>query len=51
MKGELLKQGMDEVAFANMFSGIKGFVVLDTCSTPQKLIDDLGNSGINVPVI
>jgi len=51
MKGELLKQGMDEAAFTNIFSGIKGFVVLDTCGNPQKLIEDLENSGINVPVI
>jgi hypothetical protein len=50
MKGELLKQGMDEAAFTNMFRGIKGFVVLDTCGTPQKLIKDLENSGINVPI-
>ena len=51
MKGELFKQGLNEAAFANMFSGIKGFVVLDTCGTPQKLIEDLENSGINVPII
>jgi hypothetical protein len=51
MKGELLKQGMDEAAFESMFSGIKGFVVLDTCGTRQKMIEDLENSGINVPVV
>ncbi len=51
MKGELLKQGMNEAVFANMFSGIKGFVVLDTCGTIQKLTEDLENSGLNIPVI
>jgi len=51
MKGELLKQGMDETAFKNMFNGIKGFVVLDTCGTAQKLIEELQNTGMNVPII
>jgi hypothetical protein len=51
MKGELLKQGMAEAAFENMFNGIKGFVVLDTCGNAQKLTEDLKNTGINVPII
>ena len=30
MKQQLLKEGVDEGAFAGMFSGIKGFVLLST---------------------
>ena len=38
MKGELLKQGMDEASFQGMFSGIKGFVLLDTCGNAEKIV-------------
>ncbi len=51
MKGELLKQGLDEASFEGMFSGIKGFVLLDTCGNAEKMQDDLQNSGINVPIL
>jgi hypothetical protein len=51
MKGDLLKQGLDEASFEGMFSGIKGFVLLDTCSNAEKMRDDLQNSGITVPIL
>jgi hypothetical protein len=51
MKGELLKQGMDEATYTNMFSGIKGFVILDTCNNKEQLLKDLENSGLNVPIV
>jgi hypothetical protein len=51
MKGELLKQGMDETAFVGMFSGIKGFVLLDTCGNEEKMKRELEESGLGVPII
>ena len=41
----MLKQGMDEAAFKGMFSGIKGFVLLDTCGDAEKMRKDLGRVG------
>jgi hypothetical protein len=51
MKGELLKQGMDEAAFVGMFSGIKGFVLLDTCGNAEKMKKELAEAGLKVPII
>ena len=51
MKGELLKQGVDEAAFVGMFSGIKGFVLLDTCDNAEKMKKELEEAGIGVPII
>ena len=51
MKGELLKQGMDEAAFVGMFSGIKGFVLLDTCGNAEKMKKELEETGLGVPII
>ena len=51
MKGELLKQGMDEAAFVGMFSGIKGFVLLDTCGNAEKMKEELKEAGLEVPII
>ncbi len=47
----MLKEGVDEAAFANMFSGIKGFVLLDTCGNTEKLLSELEKSGIGLPII
>jgi hypothetical protein len=41
MKPTMLKQGVDEAAIAAMFSGIKGFVVLDTCGEGEELKTEL----------
>ena len=35
-KETMLKEGVDEATFANMFSGIKGIVILDTCGNAEK---------------
>ena len=35
MRPKMIQQGIDEATFASMFSGIKGFVVLDTCGTGE----------------
>ncbi len=51
MKGELLKQGMDEAAFVGMFSGIKGFVLLDTCGNAEEMKRELEEAGLGVPII
>ena len=36
-KEQMLKEGVDEAAFAGMFSGIKGVVLLDTCGRRRKM--------------
>jgi hypothetical protein len=51
MKGELLRQGMDKAAFVGMFSGIKGFVLLDTCGKAEKMKRELEEAGLGVPII
>lgn len=51
MKGELLKQGMDEATFKGMFSGIKGFVLLDTCGNAEKMKKELEEAELGVPII
>jgi hypothetical protein len=51
MKPQLLQQGLDEEAIANMFSGIKGFVVLDTCGDGDKLVEKLAAAGLKAPVL
>ena len=40
-KEQMLKEGVDEAAFANMFSGIKGIVLLDTCGDAEKCCEDI----------
>ena len=49
MKEKMLKEGVDEAAFANMFSGIKGIVLLDTCGNAEKCREELEKSGIGLP--
>ena len=51
MKPKMLQEGMDEAAFTGMFSGIKGFVVLDTCGDGDKLQAALKRAGLNVEVL
>jgi len=50
-KEQMLKEGVDEAAFAGMFSGIKGFVLLDTCGNEEKIRKDLEASGIGLPIL
>lgn len=47
----MLKEGVDEAAFLNMFSGIKGFVLLNTCGKADKMREDLEKSGLNVGIL
>ncbi len=51
MKEKMLKEGVDEAAFANLFSGIKGIVLLDTCGNADKCKDELEKSGIGLRVL
>jgi hypothetical protein len=50
-KEAMLKEGVDEAAFENMFSGIKGFVLLNTCGNIDRMRKELEQSGINVPIL
>jgi hypothetical protein len=51
MKERMLKEGVDEAAFANMFSGIKGIVLLDTCGNAEKCRGELEKSGMELPIL
>lgn len=50
-KEELRKEGVDDVAFSNMFSGIKGIVLLDTCGNLEKCQEELEKSGIGLSIL
>ncbi len=51
MKQKMMQEGVDEAAFAGMFSGIKGIVLLDTCGDTQQLREALEASGLGLPVL
>ncbi len=51
IKPKMLQEGMDEATYANMFSGIKGFVVLDTCGDGDKLLAAIKKAGLNVEIL
>jgi hypothetical protein len=51
MKYNLQREGMDEASFAKMFSGVKGFVVLDTCGNGGADKAELEKLGMGVPVL
>ncbi len=51
MKEKMLKEGVDEAAFANMFSGIKGIVLLDTCGDAEKYKEELEKLNIELPIL
>jgi hypothetical protein len=50
-KEQMLKEGIDEAAFLNMFNGIKGFVLLNTCDDAGRMREDLEKAGLNVVVL
>ncbi len=50
-KEAMLKEGVDEAAFANMFNGIKGIVLLDTCGDAEKCVKDIRESGMNLSIL
>jgi hypothetical protein len=51
MKERLKKEGIDEAAFAGMFSGIKGIVLLDTCGNAKECRDELEKSGVGLAIL
>jgi hypothetical protein len=51
MKEKMLKNGVDEATFTNMFSGIKGFVLLDTCGDGDEWRMELKKLGMGLEVI
>jgi hypothetical protein len=51
MKEKMIKEGIDEAAFANLFSGIKGVVLLDTCGNAEKCLEELEKSGIGLSIL
>jgi hypothetical protein len=51
MKENLKRQGVDDAAFAGMFSGIKGIVLLDTCGDAKRCKEALAKSGMNLEVL
>jgi hypothetical protein len=50
-KETMLKEGVGETVFANMFSGIKGIVLLDTCGDAEKCREDIEKSGFNLKIL
>jgi hypothetical protein len=51
MRENLRNQGVDDEAFANMFSGIKGIVILDTLGNTEELREAIKKSGMNLQVL
>jgi hypothetical protein len=51
MKVQLTEQGIDEDTFKKMFSGIDGFVILDTVGTSEEYKCDLEKLNVGVRVI
>ncbi|MCW3999020.1 MAG: DUF1638 domain-containing protein [Candidatus Bathyarchaeota archaeon] len=51
MREHLRREGIDEAAYAGMFSGIKGFVVLDTCGEKERLVEALKQLQMGVEVL
>ena len=50
-KEQLKREGVDEEAYAKMFSGIKGVVLLDTCDNANKCLEDLKKTGMGLAVL
>jgi hypothetical protein len=51
MKENLRKEGIDDAAFAAMFNGIKGIVLLDTCGDSDAVVVELEKSGIGLKIL
>ena len=50
-KEQMIKEGIDEAAFAGIFGGIEGVVILDTCDNAEKCREDLEKSGMNLRIL
>ncbi|MCL5950065.1 MAG: DUF1638 domain-containing protein [Candidatus Bathyarchaeota archaeon] len=50
-KEQMRREGVDDATFANMFSGIKGAVILDTCDNAEKCKEELEKSGMGLTIL
>ncbi len=50
-KEQMRREGVDDATFANMFSGIKGAVILDTCGDAEKCKEEMEKSGMGLKVL
>ena len=50
-KEQLTKEGVDDAMFENMFSGIKGFVLLNTCGNTERMRKEIEQSGMHVAIL
>ena len=50
-KEQMRREGVDDATFANMFSGIKGAVILDTCGNAEKCKEEMEKSGMGLKVL
>jgi hypothetical protein len=51
MRQKMRREGMDDAAFAGMFSGIKGVVLLDTCGDQEAMRAELEASGLGLKIL
>jgi len=51
MEKSMLKKGVDKEALANVFSGIKGIVLLDTLGNAEKCREEVEKSGFGLKVL
>jgi len=47
----MAREGIDKATFADMFSGIKGIVLLDTCGSVLKYRDEVKKIGIGLKIL
>ena len=47
----MLKEEVDEAAFTNMLSGIKGIVLIDACGDAEKYKEKLERLGMGLPIL
>jgi len=51
MKERMIKEGVDEAAFAGMFSGIRGIVLLNTCGNAKECCEELEKLAVGLSVL
>jgi len=51
MREKMLKEGVGEATFANMFNGIRGIVILDTCDDAEKCEEEIKKIGMGLKVL
>ena len=51
MKEKMQNEGVDDETFANLFNGIKGIVLLDTCGNIEKCKEELEKTGTALTIL